>query len=61
MEYRGWRHGVLACQALSGDSKLLTPHDTPFQRKFGLRRMRTAIAIFENQGAAMERGYVDEP
>lgn len=31
-----------------------------FYRKFGFRRMRTAMALFENQPLAMERGYLDE-
>lgn len=30
-----------------------------FYRKFGFRRMRTAMALFENQDVAMERGYLD--
>jgi len=32
----------------------------PFYKKFGLKRMSTAMAIFENQGDALERGYVNE-
>jgi len=36
------------------------PGKEPFYRGFGFRRMRTAMAIFENQAQALERGYVDE-
>jgi GNAT superfamily N-acetyltransferase len=32
----------------------------PFYEKLGFRRMKTAMAIFEDQGLALERGYVDE-
>ena len=35
------------------------PGKEPFYRKFGFLRMRTAMAIFENQALAMERGYLD--
>lgn len=35
------------------------PGSEAFYRKFGFQRMRTAMAIFENQGVAMERGYID--
>jgi citrate lyase synthetase len=31
-----------------------------FYKKLGFKRMCTAMAIFENQGAALEHGYVDE-
>ncbi len=37
------------------------PGSEPFYRKFGFQRMRTAMAIFANQGMAMERGYLDPP
>jgi len=30
-----------------------------FYRKFGFGRMTTAMAIFEDQALAMERGYID--
>lgn len=30
-----------------------------FYQQFGFQRMRTAMAVFENQTAAMERGYLD--
>ena len=36
------------------------PGKETFYRKFGFKRMRTAMAIFENQTLALERGYVDE-
>jgi len=31
----------------------------PFYEKFGFRRMKTAMAIFENQSQAFERGLVE--
>ncbi|WP_341914423.1 GNAT family N-acetyltransferase [Polaromonas sp. YR568] len=36
------------------------PGKEGFYRKLGFRRMRTAMAIFENQALAMERGYLDD-
>ncbi len=36
------------------------PGKEPFYRKFGFRRMLTAMAIFENPQQALERGYVSE-
>ena len=36
------------------------PGKEPFYRKFGFRRMTTAMAIFEDQQLAQERGYLDE-
>jgi citrate lyase synthetase len=36
------------------------PGKEPFYKRFGFRRMKTAMAIFENQAQAIERGYVDE-
>lgn len=36
------------------------PGKEPFYRRFGFRRMLTAMAIFENQAQALERGYVSE-
>ncbi len=36
------------------------PGKEPFYRKFGFRRMLTAMAIFENQAQALERGYISE-
>ena len=35
------------------------PGAEAFYSKFGFRRMRTAMALFENQDVAMERGYLD--
>ncbi len=49
---------------LSRDHKKIilysVPGKEPFYRKLGFKRMKTAMAIFENQAAALERGYVDE-
>ena len=36
------------------------PGKEPFYRKFGFKRMRTAMAIFDDQVLAQERGYVGE-
>lgn len=36
------------------------PGKEPFYRKFGFRRMLTAMAIFENQPQALEGGYISE-
>lgn len=36
------------------------PGKEGFYRKLGFRRMRTAMAIFENQALAMERGYLED-
>ena len=36
------------------------PGKEPFYKRVGFRRMKTAMAIFENQAQAIERGYVDE-
>ncbi|HNW02972.1 MAG TPA: GNAT family N-acetyltransferase [Burkholderiaceae bacterium] len=36
------------------------PGKEPFYRKFGFRRMTTAMAIFEDLQLARERGYLDE-
>lgn len=47
----------------SGHRKIIlyaVPGKEAFYRKLGFRRMRTAMAIFENQALAMERGYLDE-
>lgn len=35
------------------------PGKEPFYRKFGFRRMKTAMAIFENQALAIEQGIVE--
>jgi len=36
------------------------PGKEPFYEKLGFKRMRTAMAIFENQALAMEQGYLAE-
>jgi ribosomal protein S18 acetylase RimI-like enzyme len=36
------------------------PGKEAFYRKLGFKRMSTAMAIFENQALALERGYVNE-
>ncbi len=36
------------------------PGKEPFYRKFGFRRMRTAMAIFANQDQAIASGLLDE-
>ncbi|MGS5086147.1 GNAT family N-acetyltransferase [Hydrogenophaga sp. A37] len=36
------------------------PGKEPFYKKLGFKRMSTAMAIFEDQAAAFERGYVNE-
>ena len=36
------------------------PGKEPFYRKFGFKRMTTAMAIFEDQAAMVERGYLSE-
>jgi GNAT superfamily N-acetyltransferase len=47
----------------AGHKKIIlysVPEREPFYRKFGFRRMLTAMAIFDNQAQAVERGYIDE-
>ncbi len=47
----------------SGHKKIIlysVPGKEPFYKKLGFKRMRTAMAIFENQAVALERGYVSE-
>lgn len=36
------------------------PGKEPFYRKFGFLRMKTAMAIFQNQQQQLERGYLSE-
>jgi N-acetylglutamate synthase-like GNAT family acetyltransferase len=46
-----------------GHKKILlyaVPGKEAFYRKFGFERMATAMAIFEDQALARERGYIDE-
>ena len=58
------RQIVDALLALSnGHKKIIlysVPGKEPFYKKLGFKRMTTAMAIFENQSAALERGYVNE-
>ena len=47
----------------AGHKKIIlyaVPGKEPFYERCGFRRMRTAMAIFENQALAAERGYIDE-
>ena len=64
-EYRGIGLGkriVAELLRLSAGHKKIILYSVPgseaFYRKFGFRGMRTAMAIFENQDVAMQRGYV---
>jgi N-acetylglutamate synthase-like GNAT family acetyltransferase len=46
-----------------GHKKILlyaVPGKEPFYKRFGFLRMKTAMAIFENQAQQIERGYLDE-
>ena len=49
---------------LSKDHKKIilyaVPGKEPFYRKFGFRRMTTAMAIFDNQEAAQASGYIED-
>lgn len=36
------------------------PGKESFYKKLGFKRMSTAMAIFEDQAVAMERGYVND-
>jgi len=50
-------------EASSGHKKIIlyaVPGKEPFYRKFGFLRMKTAMAIFENQQQQLERGYLSE-
>lgn len=47
----------------SGHKKIIlysVPGKEPFYKKFGFKRMNTAMALFENQAEALEKGYVNE-
>lgn len=47
----------------AGHKKIIlyaVPGKEPFYRSFGFKRMTTAMAIFENQALAIERGLVNE-
>ncbi len=41
------------------DHPLAVPGKEAFYRKLGFERMLTAMAIFEDQAAAFERGYLN--
>ena len=46
----------------SGHKKIIlyaVPGKEPFYRRLGFRRMRTALAIFDDPALAVQRGYVD--
>ena len=50
-------------EASRGHKKIIlyaVPGREPFYRKFGFLRMKTAMAIFENQQQQLERGYLSE-
>ncbi len=66
-DYRGLSLGKQVVAELlrlaAGHKKIIlysVPGAETFYTKFGFQRMRTAMAIFENQGLAMERGYLEE-
>ena len=47
----------------SGHRKIIlyaVPGKEAFYRKLGFRRMKTAMAIFQDQALALERGLIDE-
>jgi GNAT superfamily N-acetyltransferase len=47
----------------AGHKKIIlyaVPGKEPFYKRLGFKRMRTAMAIFENQALALERGHIDE-
>ena len=47
----------------AGHKKIIlyaVPGKEAFYRKLGFKRMSTAMAIFDNQAQALERGYVNE-
>lgn len=49
--------------ASSGHRKIIlyaVPGKEDFYRRFGFRRMRTAMAIFDDPGRAARHGYTDE-
>ena len=50
-------------QLSRGHKKIIlyaVPGKEPFYRRCGFKRMTTAMAIFENQALAFERGYLSE-
>ncbi len=47
----------------SGHKKIIlyaVPGKEPFYRRFGFKRMSTAMALFEDQALALERGLVND-
>ena len=49
--------------ASRGQKKIIlyaVPGKEPFYRRFGFLRMKTAMAIFENQRQQLDRGYLSE-
>lgn len=65
-EYQGTGLGkeiVGKLVALSRDHKKIllyaVPGKEPFYRKFGFRRMTTAMALFADPGMAQKNGYID--
>lgn len=67
-EYQGTGLGkqiVARLVALSrGHKKIIlyaVPGKEPFYKKFGFARMKTAMAIFDDQSLAHERGYLEPP
>lgn len=66
-EYQGLGIGKAIVSRLvelsQGHRKIIlyaAPGKEPFYRKLGFKRMKTAMAIFENQALALEQGLVDE-
>ncbi|MBX3656645.1 MAG: GNAT family N-acetyltransferase [Ramlibacter sp.] len=50
-------------EASRGHRKIIlyaVPGKEPFYRRFGFLRMKTAMAIFQNQQQQLERGYLSE-
>lgn len=50
-------------EASRGHKKIIlyaVPGREPFYRKFGFLRMKTAMAIFQNQAQQLERGYLSD-
>jgi ribosomal protein S18 acetylase RimI-like enzyme len=65
-EYRGVGLGKQVVAELlrlsAGHRRIIlysVPGKEPFYKKFGFRRMRTAMGIFVDQDAAAQRGYID--
>lgn len=65
--YQGSGLGAQLVQQLvnrsRGHKKILlyaVPGKESFYKRFGFRRLRTAMAIFKNHEAAVARGYIDE-